>query len=232
MKLDFVFSIGLHLLILAAVLLSAPFSFKKPDFNYDQVIRVRAISMPEVQKNQPVAMEPLNPPAAIEDDNVEIPLEDPTSVEEPKAIDKPKPKPKPKKKPTEKPATQTKQETTEETSSGGKEIETENTGKGSPFAGATVDDANFDYPYWFDQAFNKIAMNFKRTVSLDGNVIVVLYFKVIQSGRLLSVEVKQSSGFEAIDSDCIAAVKRAAPFPPLPREFRKEIIGITLPIKY
>ena len=46
------------------------------------------------------------------------------------------------------------------------------------------------------------------------------------------MKIKQSSGIDAVDRDCIAAIERSAPFPPLPREFRDEIIGITVPIKY
>ena len=81
-------------------------------------------------------------------------------------------------------------------------------------------------------SINKIASNFRRTVAIDGTVICVVHFQVIKSGRVIDLEIVQSSGFDAVDRDCLAAIERSKPFPPLPKEFRDEIIGITLPIRY
>jgi TonB family protein len=41
-----------------------------------------------------------------------------------------------------------------------------------------------------------------------------------------------SSGISRFDDACVLAIQRSAPFPPLPKNFREEIIGITLPIKF
>jgi protein TonB len=159
------------------------------------------------------------------DDLPEIPIDDPTSVDRPKEVEKPKPKPKqetPPTRPSDKPQ-----------SGGGagdkKEIDVSGSGAGSPFATATIDNASFDYPYWFTQAFNKIAGNFRNTVVIDGSVVCIVYFQVIRSGRLVEVKVEQSSGVPAFDKVCVSAVERSAPFPPLPREFLDEIIGISVP---
>jgi outer membrane biosynthesis protein TonB len=42
----------------------------------------------------------------------------------------------------------------------------------------------------------------------------------------------QPSGIPAFDNGCVQAIENSAPFPPLPEDFRDEIIGITIPFKY
>ncbi|RKX27418.1 MAG: hypothetical protein DRP47_06590, partial [Candidatus Zixiibacteriota bacterium] len=112
-----------------------------------------------------------------------------------------------------------------------KEIETSGV-SGSPFAGATIDNASFNYPYWFTQTFNKIAVNWKNPIVYDGTLICTIYFQVIKSGRIIELRIEKSSGIPEFDESCMRAVSGAAPFPPLPRQFRDEIIGLTLPFKH
>ncbi len=236
MKQGIIISAILHLLVISAVLFAAPFSIKKKPFDYD-VIKINAVSAPQSFTDVPATIEDIVIPEAIPDDeSFDIPIDDPTSIDKPVKIDKPKPaKQKPKKdkkKKNRKPKGKTQTKPTKNKTESGKEIDTKTTGKGSPFAGASVDNESFDYPYWFTQAFNKISRNFRRTISLDGNVICVVYFEVIRSGRVVKLEIKQSSGIPGVDRDCLAAIERSKPFPPLPPEFRDEIIGITIPINY
>jgi len=240
MKRDIFLSLVLHVMVVLATVISSPFDYKKP-FDYDQVIRIRAVAMPDfAPASGPVAedvpIEPVSIPQAMEDDIPEIPIDKPTTVDKPKEIKKPADKPKPQKEPAQqKPKPQTETKTGIEatagngTGQGDKEIAT---GSGSPFGGATIDNASFDYPYWFTQAFNKIAGNWRQTVVIDGTAVCVIYFQVIRSGRLVETQIKESSGIPAFDQICLSAVERSAPFPPLPREFKDEIIGITLPFKY
>lgn len=240
MKREIIYSIALHIIIVAMTFLSAPFTLGKTDFDYGQVVHITAVGTPDFSEPEPVPFAPVEVPQALPDDvSEDIPLSDPTSIDKPVPIDKPKEKPKEKPKPkkpkaqNKKPAEKPKDDGQSSGSpTGEKEIETSATGAGSPFAGATIDNAAFDYPYWFTQAFNKISGNFRRTVAIDGNVVCVIYFQVIKSGRVIDIQIKQSSGIDPVDRDCLNAIERSAPFPPLPKEFRDEIIGITLPIKY
>ena len=239
MKRGIIISATLHILLISLALFASPFAIDKKPFDFSQVIKINAVSSPETFSKQEAVIEDIViPEADIEDEIFDIPIEDPTSVDKPVVIDKPKPKPdKPKPKPekkkdTRKQTDKSKTPPTDTKPSSGKEIDTKNTSKGSPFAGATIDNEAFDYPYWFTQAFNKISSNFRRTVTLDGNVVCVVYFEVIRSGRVVKAEIKQSSGIPGVDRDCLAAIERSKPFPPLPDDFRDEIIGITIPINY
>jgi protein TonB len=217
------FSLVFHLTVVSVALVTSPFEHEKMDFG--EVIKVRLTAPSELQRSTPQQAPIAVPQPKMQDDFVEIPLDDPRTVKTKKEVKKPEKKKEPDKKEEPKTTTQTAQPEQ-------KEIETSTTASGQMFAGATVSNETFNYPYWFDQAFNKIYANFRSPVTSDEPIIATIYFEVIQSGRLLDVKVISSSGIERFDDACIMAIQRAAPFPPLPRDFRDEIIGITLPIKF
>ena len=223
------YSVILHVIFFGGALITSPFDFNKKMDETD-IIRVTIKSMPEFKVKEP---EPVNPPptpqAISADELPDIPLSDPRTIEEKKKI-KEKPKPKPPKK--EKPEAKTQPQASQTEEPKEKEIESKTTRSGAMFAGATVDNKAFDYPYWFDLAFSKIHSNFRSPISSDATITAVIYFEVIQSGRVVLVRVEESSGIERFDEACLLAINRSAPFPPLPRSFGEEIIGITLPMAY
>ena len=234
MKQGIIFSTILHLLIISAVLFAAPLSIKKRPFNYE-VIKINAVSAPQSFADSPAPIEDIIIPEVIADDEpFDIPIDDPTSVDKPVVIDKPEPdKPKPNKKDDKPPVTSQKPPTgTTETQTGTDKDKTVETASGSPFAGASVDNADFNHPYWFTLAGNKYLQNFRKSVSLDGTVTCDIFFEVIRSGRIITYEIRKSSGIDAVDRDCLSVFERIKSFPPLPRDFREEIIGVTVTIRY
>ena len=50
----------------------------------------------------------------------------------------------------------------------------------------------------------------------DNRISVIVSIKIARSGKLLDVSVEKSSGDHAFDTSLLKAVKKAAPFPPLP----------------
>lgn len=228
MSRDIIFSAVLHIMLVGIVLLASPFQTIS-DTRFDEIIRVQLTAPTEMKPAEPVALEPVAVPEPVfEDEPEDIPISDPETMKEAKITPKEKPKPKPQAKPKEqKQTSETKQ------SGNGKEGDSKEvkTGGGSPFAGATIDNASFNYPYWFTQAFNKIASNYRNTFLYDGTLVCVVYFQVIKSGRVIELRVEKSSGFSEFDEMCLRAVESSKPFPPLPNDFRDEIIGITLPFK-
>ncbi len=227
MKWDIGLSLALHLLVVAAMLVASPLEPGKHDFG--EVIRVSLTTLPPMPSPQPEPLPPVRIPKALQPEPVEIPLEEPSTAPEIK-IDKPEEKPE--KKLKDKPY-QPKAEPGANRQTGQPEGSTEVATSGStPFAGATIDNATFDYPYWFTQAFYKIQSNWRNPVAADYSIVCVIYFQVIKSGRLIKTRIEESSGTRAYDEACLAAIERSAPFPPLPKGFRDEIIGITLPFKY
>ena len=61
---------------------------------------------------------------------------------------------------------------------------------------------------------------------------VVLLFKIAKDGRLLSCRVFKSSGLQNADAAALNAVKLAAPFRPLPAEFKGQNIDIQFTFDY
>ena len=222
MKRDVILSVLLHVVVIAMTVFASPFEVGSPS-DYDEVIRVSLLAPAEILSPQAEPPEPIaiRTPQPAAEEIPEITVGEPTTADEAVVEEKPQPKP-----PVHN------GQTADRPGGEDEEIHSPITGGGSPFAGATIDNTSFNYPYWFTQAFNKILRNWRNPVAADGAIVCVVYFQVIKSGRVIEVQVKTSSGIGAFDDGCLHAVSRSAPFPPLPRSFGEEITGITLPFKY
>ena len=237
MKRDIILSLILHLTVILAMVVSAPFSIK-PQNNFDDVIRVSLTSMPDLPSQvQEIPTQPVSVPAPAVEDNFEIPIDDPSTVDTKAEIDEPEPVKEPEPEPEEKPKSRQPQPNAEPAESGDAngektEVDAPTSGAGSVFSGMTIDNATFNYPYWFNQTFNKLGGNFHNRVAFDGELICVISFQVIRSGKIIDLKVEESSGIEAFDQGCLDAVTKSEPLPPLPRQFKDEIIKITLPFQF
>jgi len=217
MKQEIILSLVLHFFIIAFAVVSSPFDVQKQGLG--EVIHVSITSAAELPSSEPIPLNPIPVPQPVIEDIPEIPISDPVTKE---AVEiKPEKKEKPKKTNQKKPPPQSSQP--------GEQVEITGTGASSPFQGATIDNASFNYPYWFTQTFNKLSGNFRNPVAYDGTLVCTIYFQVIKSGRVIELKVVVPSGFDAFDNACLEAVRRSTPFPPLPRQFTDEIIGITVP---
>lgn len=61
---------------------------------------------------------------------------------------------------------------------------------------------------------------------------VVVSFRVAQDGRLMSHRIEKSSGSSVFDQAVIKAIEDAAPFKPLPKEFKEQSIGFKMKFDY
>lgn len=245
MKRDLLLSLVLHVGIVALTLLASPFTIKS-QLDNREVIAIDVLfdeppggfeAAPEEPPPEPARVAT---PKTVEEEPAEIPIVDPALEEEEVVIDDELEPDEPEEEPPPPPdqsvvqlptdeVTTTNQPTVDE---GPAEIHSTVTGKGAIFAGATISNANFDYPWWFTQALNKILRNYRNPVASDGVIGCAIYFEVIKSGRVIVMRIETSSGIDRYDEACLAAVERAKPFPPLPRHFPDEIIGITLPFRH
>jgi periplasmic protein TonB len=62
--------------------------------------------------------------------------------------------------------------------------------------------------------------------------VVQVSLKIDREGRLLSSNVKNSSGHSLLDEEAIAILKRARPFPPVPVKLPGQTISMTVPIRF
>lgn len=62
--------------------------------------------------------------------------------------------------------------------------------------------------------------------------LVVVRFEVGQTGALLSRQVEKSSGSRVLDDAAMAALDKAAPFPPIPPDTGKQSLVLSVPFEF
>lgn len=227
---DYIVSLILHIGFFIIIALMNPFKIKTHhDF---ESVAVNVISMPPLGNPELIKeeMPEIAIPQAMVDDDIAVPISEPESKTEKMVIEKPveKPKLKPEKKKQKKDTGyQSKAKTGETSQKGGTDV-SDQLGPGSKFGSATVDNANFNYPYYFIQTFGKIERNWSNPVASNQPISCVIYFQVMRTGTILESVIETSSGLEVYDRACLRALQASAPLPPLPDDFRDDIIGIHL----
>lgn len=88
-----------------------------------------------------------------------------------------------------------------------------------------------DFGPWMREFQRRVKNNWNPPKG-DESRQVVLLIKIAKDGRLLSFSVKKSSGLQNADSAAISAVKLAAPFRPLPAEYKNSSIDIVFTFDY
>jgi TonB family protein len=93
--------------------------------------------------------------------------------------------------------------------------------------GIAVDAADFPFSYFLSGVERKVSENWFSAVA-EGAVGLtsVVYFRLMRDGSVGDVRVEKSSGNAYFDRAAVRAVKSAVPFPPLPRAFPGEFLGI------
>jgi len=93
--------------------------------------------------------------------------------------------------------------------------------------GIAVDGANFPFSYFLSAIERRVSENWFSAVS-EGTtgLTCVVYFKLMRDGSVSDVRLETRSGNAYFDQAASRAVKSAAPFPPLPRAFTDEYLGI------
>jgi len=74
------------------------------------------------------------------------------------------------------------------------------------------------YPHW------------AREAGYEG--VTKIQFAILSDGQLGEVSIIDSSGYDILDNAAIAAIEKAAPFPPLPDSLNRDILRIELPIVF
>jgi outer membrane biosynthesis protein TonB len=103
-------------------------------------------------------------------------------------------------------------------------------GFGSDFSGQ-IGLSSFPYTYYLQVIHTRTSGNwFTSQISpgIAGEFHTTLSFRIFRSGEISSPEIKEKSGIRALDLSAIRAIHSSAPFPPLPREYEGEYLGITL----
>lgn len=99
----------------------------------------------------------------------------------------------------------------------------------------SLDSPVFPYLYYLKILENKIYENWNPPLeedSISGKLkSVVIFFKILKNGEIVSPHVEKSSGLSFYDQSALRAVILANPLPPLPLEFEEEFLGVHMGFK-
>jgi TonB family protein len=95
---------------------------------------------------------------------------------------------------------------------------------------ATLDNPDFTYDYYIAQLLSSIDHNWTRPPVGNG-VRAVVSFRIQRDGSIADLAVRESSSFDNFDLAALRAVQNAAPFPPLPRAYRHDSLGVNLIVR-
>jgi TonB family protein len=90
----------------------------------------------------------------------------------------------------------------------------------------SLDSANFPFTYYLREVTGRIEENWIRPQQDLGRVVV--YFRIKRNGTIIEPQIRESSRNQTVDLLASGAIKRSAPFPPLPVEFGEDDLGIYL----
>lgn len=104
------------------------------------------------------------------------------------------------------------------------------TGFGPGF-GSGTGFSNIPYAYFLQNLSDRISsewMTAQIRTGLSGEYHTVVQFRIFRDGRISDPEIKERSGVRTMDMSAVRAIRNAAPFPPLPREYEDEYMQIIL----
>ena len=82
--------------------------------------------------------------------------------------------------------------------------------------GAARADLEKKYPAYFGIIKSYVDENWQYPMGVNNSIEIIVSVKIARTGKLLDVSVEKSSGDKAFDASLLKAIKKAAPFPPLP----------------
>lgn len=88
---------------------------------------------------------------------------------------------------------------------------------------------NFPYPWYITQVRNALWNAWQKTKPQNNNGLSALIsFNIDKNGVVYEVQIERSSKDDAYDYAAMSAVKNSDPYPPLPEDFGKEILTVTV----
>ena len=91
---------------------------------------------------------------------------------------------------------------------------------------------NFPYPWYITQVRNALWTAWQKNKPKNAQGLSSLIsFNVDKNGAVFEVQLEKSSGDEAFDYAALNAARNAGTYPPLPEDFKKDILTVTVEFK-
>jgi len=104
--------------------------------------------------------------------------------------------------------------------------------EGLPPGGAmTAEFPNFPYPWYITQVRASLWNQWSARMPSGGRLAAVIGFQIGKNGTVSAIKAERSSGNKLFDFAAMSAVEAAAPFPPLPREYKQKALAVHVEFK-
>ncbi len=91
---------------------------------------------------------------------------------------------------------------------------------------------NFPYPWYITQVRNSLWEQWqKRMPKKSAGLSTLVSFNIDKYGAVYSVQIEKSSGNDSYDYAATSAAENSAPYPPLPKDFPKNLLTVTVEFK-
>ncbi len=90
---------------------------------------------------------------------------------------------------------------------------------------------NFPYPWYITQVRNALWREWSKRMPKKSGLSTLVSFNIDKYGAVYSVQIERSSGDEGYDYASTTAANSSAPYPPLPKDFPKDILTVTVEFK-
>ena len=103
-------------------------------------------------------------------------------------------------------------------------------GPGSAFS-SQIGLSNFPFTYYLQNLINRVSGNWFTSLvdpGITGSFQTIVYFRIHKNGQVSDLKIMESSGIRSLDMSALRAIQNSAPFPPLPRAYEDEYLGINL----
>jgi len=103
-------------------------------------------------------------------------------------------------------------------------------GLGSSFS-SQIGLSSFPFTYYLQIIIDRVSSNWFTSLvdpGLRGTFQTTVFFRILRTGGISALKIEESSGVRSLDLSALRAIQSAAPFPPLPREYEDDYLGIHL----
>jgi TonB family protein len=107
----------------------------------------------------------------------------------------------------------------------------EGPGRGGSGLEGQIGLSDFPFQYYLQIISDRVSSSWFTSLvdpGVSGTYATTVYFKILRDGRTADLKVTESSGIPSLDLSAQRAIQSSSPFPPLPREYRGEYLGIHL----
>ena len=88
---------------------------------------------------------------------------------------------------------------------------------------------NFPYPWYITQVRNALWTSWQKVKPKNASGLTTLVsFNIDRNGAVFETQIERSSGDDAYDYAALTAARNSDPYPPLPEDFGKEILTVTV----